>query len=280
MADLVSFLSDGLIGASIVVALFALLLIGVYAYVRARQGPPPPERDPRMDLANMMILFQTMRDLLEQQKDLARQLNQSLDRKVAFIKESVDTALDDLAEMRKRVRELGEVVDELRAELNGGQRAPRRPAAAPDRERAGSEEPDERPALNVLALPKAPPATRDVIDNWVGLDFGGDAPDPLLFEVPEEPPGEPEDAEAAREAFRALLNIESALPAGQTGASASPGQEPPARKGNGKGNTTPLQARVCEYSDAGMTVPQIAKELGIGKGEVRLMLSLRGGKGR
>jgi predicted transcriptional regulator len=32
---------------------------------------------------------------------------------------------------------------------------------------------------------------------------------------------------------------------------------------------------VYEYNDAGMTVAEIAHEIGIGKGEVRLILSLR-----
>ena len=38
--------------------------------------------------------------------------------------------------------------------------------------------------------------------------------------------------------------------------------------------SVPLQQRVLEYSEAGMTVAQVSRELGIGKGEVRLMLSL------
>ena len=40
-----------------------------------------------------------------------------------------------------------------------------------------------------------------------------------------------------------------------------------------------LHARVYDYNDASMSVAQIAQELGIGKGEVRLILSLRKGKG-
>ncbi len=43
---------------------------------------------------------------------------------------------------------------------------------------------------------------------------------------------------------------------------------------NGAGGLGPIQQRVLEYKEAGMTEAQIAKELGIGKGEVRLMLSL------
>jgi hypothetical protein len=45
--------------------------------------------------------------------------------------------------------------------------------------------------------------------------------------------------------------------------------------GNGGQYLTPIQKRVYEYSDAGMRVPEIARELGVGKGEVRLILSLR-----
>jgi predicted transcriptional regulator len=37
---------------------------------------------------------------------------------------------------------------------------------------------------------------------------------------------------------------------------------------------------VYEYHDAGMSVGEIAQELGIGKGEVRLVISLRQKGGR
>ena len=39
-----------------------------------------------------------------------------------------------------------------------------------------------------------------------------------------------------------------------------------------------VQSRVYEYNDAGMSVAQISKAIGIGKGEVRLILSLRKGR--
>jgi DNA-binding NarL/FixJ family response regulator len=44
---------------------------------------------------------------------------------------------------------------------------------------------------------------------------------------------------------------------------------------NGRAKLTPLQQRVYEYSDAGMSIAEIANEIGIGKGEVRLILSIR-----
>ena len=51
------------------------------------------------------------------------------------------------------------------------------------------------------------------------------------------------------------------------------------RERNGGEYLTPIQQRVYEYSDAGMRVPEIARELGVGKGEVRLILSLRQDRG-
>ncbi|MGC8739465.1 MAG: DUF6115 domain-containing protein [Candidatus Hydrogenedens sp.] len=41
-----------------------------------------------------------------------------------------------------------------------------------------------------------------------------------------------------------------------------------------KDELTPIQKMVLEYHNAGMTTGEIAKELGITKGEVRLILSL------
>lgn len=89
------------------------------------------------------------------------------------------------------------------------------------------------------------------------------------------------NGEAAREAFRALLNMPMGHDAplapvdmpGQTRAMAA------AMQGNGGATeevqfSAPLQQRVLEYSEAGMTVAEVSRELGIGKGEVRLMLSL------
>jgi hypothetical protein len=104
-------------------------------------------------------------------------------------------------------------------------------------------------------------------------------PAPLDEEDPE--PQAPGNGEAAREAFRALLNMPM-----NSGAGLPPLEMP----GQIRGVTAPahgheinvgdfqlsasLQQRVLEYSEAGMTVAEVSRELGIGKGEVRLMLSL------
>jgi DNA-binding NarL/FixJ family response regulator len=105
------------------------------------------------------------------------------------------------------------------------------------------------------------------------VDFAALADNSLLGadieeeELDEEETLVPADGEAAREAFRALLDLSSR----------PPGEEPAKQPANGTPHARvnpALQKRILEYSQAGMAVSDIARELGIGKGEVRLMLSL------
>jgi hypothetical protein len=98
----------------------------------------------------------------------------------------------------------------------------------------------------------------------------------LGFEVPETEPEIPHDADAARSAFRALLDLTPVEQVHKN--SISPLKPTPSSNGNGR-PVPPIHARVYDYNDAGMSVAQIAQELGIGKGEVRLILSLRKSKG-
>lgn len=165
---------------------------------------------------------------------------------------------------------------------------PPRPAPAPS-----SLTPAEEARLADTGVTKAP------FSSWIAEDLLGSngsnanarptvsppKPAPSSLRVPlddeESDVPTPSNGEAAREAFRALLNMpmnESAQVAppempGQTRAMAAVLQE----HGNGQGEiqfSAPLQQRVLEYSEAGMTVAEVSRELGIGKGEVRLMLSL------
>ncbi|GMV93413.1 MAG: hypothetical protein AMXMBFR82_31910 [Candidatus Hydrogenedentota bacterium] len=281
-------LQDSLFAAGVLVLFGALILLFMYIFRREYVHRSSSLKQSRDDLANMMILLQTMRDLLDQQKLLARQLNASLDKKVTFIRESVDSAMKDLEELRAGIKQAAAAQAQRAQETNGRKEESQGPNGHDSRthepprktphltvvERGKDEEREERPSLQLLALPKAPPGDEDIIESWVGLDFGGDEPDPFAFEVPETPPEAPEDAEAAREAFRALLNLEPQPAVKAQAITGSATHHAVSAGGNGR-NLSPLHSRVYEYNDAGMTVAQIAQEIGIGKGEVRLILSLR-----
>ncbi|MBX7256392.1 MAG: hypothetical protein K1Y02_08525 [Candidatus Hydrogenedentes bacterium] len=278
MTYIVELIYSGIFGLGAL--LFAgLIVLFMFVYRHDRLASFRQQRTARNDLANMMILLQTMRDLLEQQKGMARQFNAHLEKRAADLKRELDSALlecDRLHESVKSLESRLSAIDEQVVAL------PPRPSVEPAHPsntipmpQAEHKRPQlheiERPALRILAKPREVPDSDDRIENWVGLDFGGDVPDPLAFDVPDVTPQKPVDAESAREAFRALLNMESSSSAPEK----SHEEEPARESGNGRTRLSPLQASVYEYSDAGMSLAEIAHELGIGKGEVKLILSLR-----
>ena len=266
-----------LAGVFVAMALFVVLIWLYIREARAKRASPPPT----LDLTGMTILFQTMRSVIRDQKSLAREFNKSVDRKVALIRKVVGHVVDAHREVADAQRRLMEALNQAQSDViriqqrlgiveDAAPQAP--PPHAPPQ--APSQRDTQAQLLDVVAQPDDAEAVDDLIDNWVGLDFVGEEPDDDSSEVPQTMPESPRDPELARQAFRALLSMDDtkAQPA------AAPGPAPlPARDdgGNGRDRTELVRARVYEYHDAGMSVPQIAQELGIGKGEVRLMISLR-----
>lgn len=294
---------------SFVSALMFLLLSAWYW--RAERRRQYRQAQTKADIADIMILFQTMRDVISQQKSLARDFNQELDRKMSLVKEVLAKSLEKNEKLYERQQELQTQIEELKAQIESAQRqtgylrqgpapAPK-PPAPPSPTPSPPARPAPAPAAPVVEVtnivptvppqPRLAPAEEERLAKtgltdapfsvWFGLDFdAAAAPAPVEEEENEAPaPRTPEDAEAARNAFRALLN----MPAGQSpppGAAPAPiAAQNPLRPSNGTPAPVPLQQRVLEYSEAGMGVAEIARELGIGKGEVRLMLSLAKQKG-
>ena len=217
----------------------------------------------------LSILFQTMRGMLDEQKTLARDFNRGVDKRVALIRKIVKHTVEQHEKLYERQRVLARALEDTREQVADAERRIVEAARGRAEEKAPEALPPpkhlEVAPLHIIVDPDVDDSPDDLIDAWTGLDFVGEEPDTDEFEVPDTVPESPHDPELAREAFRALLNIEP------TTALASP----PTGGGNGRGRTELLKGRVHEYHDAGMSVPQIAHELGIGKGEVRLMISLR-----
>ena len=283
-----------LIFTSVLSTVMFLALAAWYIHVERRERTRNAQR--RADIADIMILFQTMRDVIAQQKNLARDFNQELDRKMGLVKEVLAKSLEKNEKLYERQQDLQRELEEVRARIEGLQReasylqqpapAPRRAAPTP------APAPPVAPAHIVNTTPPtpAPPApveeerlaktglTDAPYSVWFGLDFDASPPAAVYAGDEDEElaatPQAPEDPEAARSAFRALLDLPTApAPA------ARPGVNGAAANGAAAPVAVPLQQRVLEYSEAGMGVAEIARELGIGKGEVRLMLSLAKQKG-
>lgn len=256
----------------IIVVVLVIMLLTMAAGLAAflirdlnRRNAPPPHAS--TDLTNMTILFHTMRDVVAQQKQLAADFNRSLDRRVNEIKKVVELIRKERELLRQSRAQLNELVRHAQEIDKSIGRAASEPSQSSTQTAPVPPRVQPMPEPEEIVVPDD-----DLIEHWTGLDFG-EAEEEEADDVYDEPvpePIAPEDAEAARDAFRTLLNMNP--PAEQP----APAQS---QSGNGRGHMSAIEQLVYEYSDAGMRVPDIARELGIGKGEVRLIQSLRKKKG-
>lgn len=234
------------------------------------------------ELTDMMILFQTMREVLHEQKALAKEFNQSLDRKVQMIREAANLAMEEHKRLSELQRELHDQIEEARQAIREMLR--QQPGKQPD----SAEKPHQSQQPELVESPMPIPERRDeqeavslpagqgdMIDSWVGLDF---ADEPEEAESPEatlempDASDEAEDPFTVRSALRAILNLTDSV--SESSAPVSVAAPTPVLAIN-RDNVPSLHLLIYEYSDAGMTVGQIARELGLGKAEVRLILNLR-----
>ena len=278
-----------------VASLVLVIVISCVAFVMflrdlRHRGSTPPHV--LTDNTNMMILFQTMRDVVSDQKELARAFNASVDEKVSQIRAMIDAAKAEREELRETQQAILAMLESAKLAV---QNAPDTPSPAPlsSASPAGSsptveshappkddatpkpgDSVDSEAQFEETSLVKESGTSSDnLIDTWTGLDFEEEERQPPSYTVSEEAVDSPEDAEAARDAFRTLLDLGTARTVAAHETPAEGAHAPDAD--NGKSARTIVQQRVYEYSDAGMSVSDIAREIGMGKGEIRLILSLR-----
>lgn len=230
------------------------------------------------DMADVLALFQTMRDILSQQKNLAKEFNAEIDKKMTAVKQVLSQGIERNERLYETQQQLQQQLEDIRAEIESLQRQ-----SGFMREGAGREiKHDPRPKQPRRDFePKAPgeqlgsaAAFKELADSLSAPPLDavpfeqtpGDPWETESFRADVAPPEAPRNPGAARAAFRALLDLG---PDENEGPTTAPAQ------GNGpSAAVTPIQKRVLEYHHAGMSVAEIARELGVGKGEIRLMLSL------
>lgn len=261
-------------------ALAALALL-VALYWRNERREHARHRQTRADITDMTILFQTMRDIIGQQKAMARGFNEDMEKKMAMVRQVLAQGMERNEKLYERQKQLEALIDESQARLDSLQRQLRHAADLAQRgarEAAPPMPPAPNPPMaDIAPVPPPAPAAGAAglrMDPWEPSDF--EILPPVPAPVAEEayhpaPVASPAEASAAREAFRALLDLD---PVTGLEDDRAPAQDAPPPKDGADRDTAVLRRRVAEYHQAGMGVGDIARELGIGKGEVRLLLSL------
>jgi len=280
------YLSDILLGIAYFSVGIAFLLL-FWLYRRLTKPKRAPDSNPLANLTEMTILFQTMRAVLHEQKVLAREFNESVDRKVEQIRQVVRHVSDEHGKIVASQRELLQTLRQTHEDLAAVRRqfgVGTKPASSAVRT-PGSVSHTPKSPIAKTHVPAAPVSTsssllnavarpddggsKDLIDNWVGLDMGSQESSFPDEEQEVSVPESPRDPETARQAFRALLNM------GKEPGHADSASQATRTGGNGRDRNDSLRNRVYGYHDAGMSVSEIARELGMGKGEVRLIIGLR-----
>lgn len=199
------------------------------------------------------LLFQTLRGVIHEQKTLAREFNRSVDKRIALVREVTRAFNEEREKLAEAQAEMRRLLEQCALDVQ---------PLSEDGEAA-------RKAVESAAEPES--ESEDLIDNWVGLDFpeSEEVDEDEQEEEPAGAPETPEQREEARQAVNALLRgSDTSKPAGII-------RPFPEVHEEGGERLSAIRSRAFDYEDAGMTVSQIAQELGIGKGEVRLMLNLR-----
>jgi len=245
---------DVLIVTVAVIGFTVVLLVGLYLLKGFRGAGAGNPMVP--SYSDMVIHFQTLRELVNEQKTLAREFNLSFERKVSTVRDVIRAFSEERERLAAAQIELRQLIDEARSEL-----ASLKSGGVPVAVVA------QAPALSEPAPEQE--ASEDLIDGWVGADFLAADEQPADEAAPEPLQPEPPQQRAnSREAMDALLRMGEAARAGGTIHPFPDIDEP-------RDRLSTVRARAYKFYDSGMSVTQIAKELGMGKGEVRLMLNLR-----
>ena len=190
----------------------------------------------REGIEDVTGLFQTMRGIVEQQKQLAAAFNEDIDKKMQMVKQVLSQSLSRNEELYEHQRLLTRELETVALELKSIQR-------------------------QIGELDEVLPS---------GKSFERPRPFNAFHSHSERVPETPSNPEKARDAFRVMLQSQS-----KEEKAPFPSADGDAENKRTSDKTADVQQQVEELYASGMEIGAIAEKLNIGKGEVRLILSLK-----
>ncbi len=256
-----------------------VVVIGLFYYVWDDRNKRRLHEHRRVEISELAMVFQTLRDIVSEQKMLAKEFNEQVEEKLSVVRSIVNEAQDrmkkiqqEINEQLQKVKEFEEEIDRIISQKNILQ------DLTINCKKSGGE----------ISIIEAEIACEEISDrtNFLKREKDKESDENLIEDVEKENradlivssdekgkddwKGIGEEQEKIKNAYRSLLispakdEVEKSEDKVQT---QKDKKEPPEE-------LTPVQKTVLEYHNAGMTIGEIAKELGLTKGEVRLILSL------
>ncbi len=279
-----------------------IVVMGLFYYVWDDRNKRNLHKHRRVEISELAMIFQTLRDVVSEQKILAKEFNEHVEEKISLIREIVNEAQNRMKRIQQDIYEQSQKLKELQDQIDGIFRQENILKNILNKNVQSSE---------TISIIEAESVYEELIDRVegeqkgreyskeingmkrereytnIGKDDGlcvkennknlhDDSLEEGNNESVEKINGKwhediNEEQESIRNAYQSLL-IGSAEDKKNVEVENS---KMSLRRNDGqKEELTPIQKMVLEYHQAGMTTVEIAKELGIPKGEVRLILSL------
>ncbi len=252
----------------------------------------------RVEISELAMVFQTLRDIVSEQKALAKEFNEQVEEKLLLVRGIVSEAQNHMNKINQELHEQSKKLKDLQEQIDGivcqshiltekpSNNVKKNKTASISKLKSVHEELPFTPEterlepaldnLSTLEKDKNDEINIELIESELRNEKNAISPTISLMDAKEEDNKldkkdleslEREQDEIKNE-YRSLLgNSEKELATGNKQMSSNIVSDQTSE-------LTPIQKVVLEYHNAGMTTSEIAKELGIGKGEVWLILKL------
>ncbi|MCX8065776.1 MAG: hypothetical protein N3G21_11505 [Candidatus Hydrogenedentes bacterium] len=241
----------------------------------------------RVEISELAMIFQTLRDVVSEQKLLAKEFNENLEEKIGLIRKLVNDAKSELAQVEdsiskwnKKVQDLAEEVELILCRVGKLEELLNKTENSVYKNITGSENIllEIRERLQGIKKLRDDEGRKELhVETDVGhVTYEDKSKEEFKTEVRKEFENSEEESQISKEldnikpAYDEILghNREEYVKNSDENF-LQVGHEDDKKLG-----LTPTQKMVLEYHRSGMTTAEISKELGIPKGEVRLILSL------
>lgn len=245
----------------------------------------------KVEISELAMIFQTLRDVVSEQKILAKEFNENVEEKIGVVKKIVNEAKNKLVEIEEAITKCNRRVQEIEEEIELIlSRMGKLKELLSERESGIYKTINETESVLVeikerlksdVEERKVEKSNTNVKSEFfeMGSNSGSVKPEyegssvcePKNEEEVVEKKGEiSEEIKSLKSAYNSILGVDE-----ERIDTEAKGEELVCKDDSErKVDLTPVQKIVLEYHKSGMTTSEIAKELGITKGEVRLILSL------
>lgn len=244
-----------------------VIVLCLFYYVWDDRNKRKLQEHRRVEISELAMVFQTLRDVVSEQKILAKEFNEQVEEKLSLVRGIVNEAQNKMKQIQQEIYEQSQKLKELQEQIDR--------IVCQKNVLSGTSTSDVK-SIGTISVIEAESVCEEINekieDNKNKLH---EIPSEEIQKIKDKEDDDTltnlsEEQEDIRNAYRSLVG----LPGKRNQIDEEKPHISVRDNMDRKDELTPIQKMVLEYHNAGMTTGEIAKELGKTKGEVRLILSL------